>query len=195
MARLLSTLCFALAAIGFALTSYVFSDWNFRPAILPFPGPGHAVATSFNITTSGTFRLEFDVPRPADYEESVDMPNLPPIPVDLRLQVEQSGKSIADIHVTSLRQMGEYAFGNIDMYVAQPAVPLARGEYDVRLTAQGSTPAPVGGAIVYFSRDTPDTEAFLAASFVRWASWAAFIAAVAFFLWGARPNKSSKRTR
>ena len=195
MTRLLSTLFFALAAIGFALTSYVFSDWNIRPCALPLPGPGYAVASPFIITTSGKFQLEADVPRPSNYKEPVALPELPPIPVDLRLQIEQSGKSVADIHVTSLRHVGTYSFGNVDLYSAQPAVQLTRGEYEIRLAAQGPTPAPVGGAIVYFSRVSHPTEAFLAASFVRWASWAAFMAAVALLLWGARPNNSSKRTR
>ena len=194
MARHLATFCFAIAAFGFALTSYVFSDWNTRPAVLPLPGPGHAVASPFYITTSGKFRLEVEVPRPAGYREPVSLPELPAIPVSLRLQIGQAGRSVADVHVTSLRNTGSYAFGNVDLYGAEPAVQLPRGEYDIRLTAQGQTPAPVGGAIVYFSRATHPTEAFLVAAFVRWVSWAAFIAAVVLLLWGARPNLS-KRTR
>jgi len=195
MARLLATLCFALAAFGFALTSYVFSGWNTTPATLPLPGPGHAVASPFDITTSGTFGLEVEVPRPANYKEPVALPELPAIPVSLRLQIEQAGKNVADLHVSSLRNIGAYSFGNVDLYSAEPTVRLTRGEYDIRLTAQAQTPVPAGGAIVYFSRVRPLTEAFLEAAFVRWASWAASIAAALLLLWSARPNQSSKRAR
>ena len=187
MARLLATLCFALAAVGFALTSYVFSDWNIRPATLPLPGSGHAVASPFSITTSGEFRLEVEVPRPADYKEPVSLPELPAIPVSLRMQIEQSGRSAANLFITSLRHAGAYSFGNVDFYYAEPAIRLPRGEYDIRLVALEPAPSPVGGAIVHFSRVSRPTEAFLAAAFVRWVSWAALIAGVVLFLWSARP--------
>jgi hypothetical protein len=194
MTRHLATLFFALSALGFALTSYVFSNWNTRPAALPLPGSGYAVASPFIIATSGKFRLEVEVPRPANYKEPVSLPELPAIPVSLRLQINQAGKSVADLHVTTLRNTGSYAFGNIDFYRAEPVLQLARGEYDIRLAAQEQTPAPVGGAIVYLSRVSQSTETFLAAAFVRWGSWAGFIAGVILLLWGARPNHSSKRT-
>jgi hypothetical protein len=192
MARSLSTLCFAFAAFGFMLTSYVFTDWNTRPATLPLPAPGYSVVSPFEITTAGEFRLEAEIPRPTGYNEPASLPELPAIPASLRLQIEGSGRNMTDVRITSFRNSGSYAFGNVDLYTTDRNVQLPRGEYVIRLAALGPTPSPVGGAVVYLSRVSHPTAAFLVSAFVRWVSWAALAAAFVFLLWGTRPNNSFK---
>lgn len=60
--RFLTILALLISAASFATTTYIETDWNWRPVVMPLPGPGLQVETVFDIVTSGEFELEADVP-------------------------------------------------------------------------------------------------------------------------------------
>ncbi len=169
--RWVSLSCLVASAVFFALSLYVFGEWNQSPVTLPLPGPGLVVATPFSITTAGSFRLEATVPVKIDPSE-VALTDLPPVNCLLDLQIE--GADGFKIHqpITSFEYGGQFGFGNTDIYVSKPINLPHGGDYTFRISNQGSAPVfGQSGALISFERFERPTESFLLAGLVRLLAW------------------------
>ncbi|BCT93677.1 hypothetical protein LYSHEL_27040 [Lysobacter helvus] len=195
MTRWLSIVCFALSAVGFALTTYVFSDWNQAPADLPLPGPGYSVAEPFHLATGGKFELRASVPVMVADREVGTPPSPPPIPTNLRLVIEQGEITKVDMPIVEMGHMGRYVFGKVDSYVARPVVTLPRGDYVIRLTGLGNAVAPRGGAMLSLERAGDPTTAVLLSGLTRMASACAFVLGLGLLPWRAWRGKEGAPAR
>lgn len=171
--RILSFLALIVSALSFAALTYPESDWNWRPAELPMPGPGLEVGTPFKIVTAGRFELEIEVPQPSASEAPTY------VDCNLQLTVKRDDERPMIVHITKLRQVSSYEFGKTDQYSAEPPLTLAAGRYELRLANKGSA-QPFGdrGATVSLTRFEHPTEAVVRGALLRGIGWFALVVGV-----------------
>jgi hypothetical protein len=183
-----------LSAIGFAMVAYVFSDGNQVPLNVPLPAAGHSVAMPFHLGTAGRFKLEATVP--VLDPDAVLPVNHAPMPIHLRLVVEQGGTPVAHVSIPIMHRTGAFVFGNVALYTAQPFVALPRGDLVARITGLEDSVLPEGGAMISLKRVPQHADpagASLMAGLVRLLSWSFLVLGFMCMSWSARPIKRATR--
>jgi hypothetical protein len=131
--------CIAGGTASLAAAIYLRSDANWKPVLLPVPGAGLEVASGFDLATAGAFTLQFAVPvqvagvvsEPAQTAE---------IPCTLLLSI-RDGKGLGiERTLRSLRHVGSYAFGRVELYESDVVELPARGSYSFRLRSNAEIP-------------------------------------------------------
>ena len=165
----LATFFFVGAAILFAVHWYVFGPSNQRPVCIQLPRQNQSVRSSFELTTSGNFRVEIAVPLGGD-KIPFGLPELPPVPADLALELTR-GDVPLHVSIKSLTRGARFEAGRLDFYYGDARVDLGRGAYEFLLTNHGSLPFVGPGVVVSLVRDSPPTETFLLVQLVQFSAW------------------------
>jgi hypothetical protein len=148
----------ASSALCFALSLYVFGDWNNRPVALPMPAPGLQVAAPFNVATSGAFQLRITIPMTQNV--SAGLPVQAPIFACLRMTINGPDGFKKEESIKYLHSSGHYEYGKLDFFESAPVSLPSRGDYDLRLQNCDSPSAAYHyGAMVEFIRKGNPTDA------------------------------------
>ena len=161
----------AVSAVCFASALYRFNDWNWRPVVEPFPGPGFEVASAFQITSTGKYRVEVLVPAKTDKNE-VAMRTQPPIPCNILLSLDGPDGFRVEQTITQLTHSGRYYFGETDIYDTEPIEVSTTGSFTIHILNKGELGA-LGqkGAMLQFTQFEHPTEFYLLSALVRSAGW------------------------
>lgn len=177
--RIASVCCLVMAAACFAYVTYVHNDYNWRPAELPLPGPGLEVRELFEIPTAGEFELEVSVPSAAAGERATAGPA--PCKFVVALDGPRGRHEVQSI--SSFHRGGNYRFGRVDLYFSDLRLSLEPGEYTLRITNEGTTPAfGDRGALVSFTRFVHPAEWVLLGSLLRGAGWVSLLLGLVVFV-------------
>lgn len=169
-----SIILLTIAALCFAMTTYVITDFNWRPVEMPIPGAGRTIVAPFEITTGGRFMLEAAVPS-AEKEPDAAWPEKLNCNFELRIHNRYAFQLTKQI-----RSLSHSGSAGVQYYTAED-IALPRGEdYQLELKSTGPNPffAERGGMIT-LTRFERTTETFLLGGLLRSGGWTSLVIGLA----------------
>src|SRR5262245_9372948 len=126
-------LCTAVAGILIgSWTLWHFSSFRWVPLASQSIPPPNSKATFRFWAASGKFRIWVNMPMSVTrvgIGEPPAMPDLPPIGCRLRISTRVGQQQIGSVEVTSVRHVGEYGYGHVDLFDAGDILLPKLGRY------------------------------------------------------------------
>lgn len=148
-------------------TLWHFSSFRWAPLASQRIPPPNGTATFHFWAARGTFRIWVNMPMSitrVGIGEPAAMPDLPPIVCRLKVITRRGRQRIGSFEVTSIRHVGEYGYGHVDLFDAGDILLPKLGRYE--LTISNLDPkSPVSAGTFDLERHENTEDAAFASAF------------------------------